>query len=604
MKKRIIKAGILLAVFLLGVAGFSCLMNQKGTDNKTDMETAVMPVMAMLLGDTEVNRMYGYAQEMETDYLRDTLTPVGTDKTLGVSITPNGQEIDSLVYEIRTFDGDKVVENDKIKTFQEQADGKLTAEFTLKKSILMNQEYALVLTLNTEEGSWNYYTRLIQRAGLNTQKYLDFVSSFYTKTFSKDNEGDLSAYMESDQSAGNNSFYDLNIHADMDMLTWGLLAPQISRPGIPSIKEINENTGSVSITYSITAENENGEVEHYQVEEFYRMRYDQTRIRLLDFKRSAKQVLTTEQTVASGGRLNLGVTDREVQYKVSEDGGIVAFVQQGDLWAYNIETNKLTRIFTFRDAGSNDERNDYDQHDIQIVRIEENGDINKALKQFEKTSIALEENNNFYNHITNIAIADNPVEADLNTRKFAISLSKHFIISGYNRISNIETEEALPDLNITINEWRGLTKNGSNELELQKSLDNFLEDELHDEVYSDHLFNIKMLIAIIIGLVGIFLTLKQPILAAIIFSVVLIFNIVEFLRAYSKRESKIKQLNEIKKQHKTLLSNIIAEIVDYYFIYKDSKKDRDNFINYINSLNYEDYIKNNNKRNIIINGGK
>ena len=113
MKKRIIKAGILLAVFLLGVAGFSCLMNQKGTDNKTDMETAVMPVMAMLLGDTEVNRMYGYAQEMETDYLRDTLTPVGTDKTLGVSITPNGQEIDSLVYEIRTFDGDKVVENDQ-----------------------------------------------------------------------------------------------------------------------------------------------------------------------------------------------------------------------------------------------------------------------------------------------------------------------------------------------------------------------------------------------------------------------------------------------------------------------------------------------------------
>ena len=61
---------------------------------------------------------------------------------------------------------------------------------------------------------------------------------------------------------------------------------------------------------------------------------------------------------------------------------------------------------------------------------------------------------------------------------------------------------------------------------------------------------------------------------------------------------------ETKKQHKTLLSNIIAEIVDYYFIYKDSKKDRDNFINYINSLNYEDYIKNNNRRNIIINGGK
>lgn len=379
MKKRFIKAGVLLAVFLLGVAFFSCLMNQRGTDNKTDMETAAMPCMAMIIDDIETNRMYGYAQEMETDFMRDTLTPVGTDKTLHVSITPNGQEIDSMVYEIRTSDGSKVIENDKIKTFREEADGKLTAEFTLKKSILMNQEYSLVFTLNTEEGSWYYYTRLIQRAGLNTGQYLEFVNSFYTKTFSKDNENDLSTYMESDNSPGNNSFNDLNINADIDMLTWGLLAPEISRPGIPSIKEINENTGSVSITYYITAENENGEVERYQVDEFYRMRYDQTRVRLLDFRRSAKQVLTAEQTVAADGKLNLGVTDKNVQYVVSEDGGVVAFVQQGDLWAYNIETNKLSRIFTFRDTGSNDERNDYAQHDIRIVRVEENGDMDYVV---------------------------------------------------------------------------------------------------------------------------------------------------------------------------------------------------------------------------------
>ena len=36
--------------------------------------------MAMLMGDTEVNRMYGYAKNMETDYVRDTLTPIGTVK--------------------------------------------------------------------------------------------------------------------------------------------------------------------------------------------------------------------------------------------------------------------------------------------------------------------------------------------------------------------------------------------------------------------------------------------------------------------------------------------------------------------------------------------
>lgn len=254
----------------------------------------------------------------------------------------------------------------------------------------------------------------------------------------------------------------------------------------------------------------------------------------------------------------------------------------------------------------------YDKEELSLKRdiqknkhiIEENGDLDKALKQFEKTSIALEDENNFYNHITNIAIANNTVNADLNTKKLAISLSKDFITQGYSKISNITDEDMLPDLNISINEWNGLTKNGNNELELQKNLDDYLEDKFHDEVYSDRLFNIKMLFSIIIGVIGIFLTLKQPVLAAIIFCIVLIFNIVEFLRAYSKRESKIKQLNEIKKQHKLLLSNIMAEIVDYYFIYKNSKKDPNNFIDYINAFNYEDYIQNNSSRNIIVDGGK
>lgn len=256
----------------------------------------------------------------------------------------------------------------------------------------------------------------------------------------------------------------------------------------------------------------------------------------------------------------------------------------------------------------------YDKEELEIKRdiqknkhiIEENGDMAKALKEFEKTSVALEDKNNFYNHITNIAIAKNTVISNINTKKLAISLSKDFVIEGYNRISNINSINMLPDLNITINDWNGLTQNGSNEKELQENLDNHLEDKFHDEVYSDHLFNTKMLASIILGVILIFLfiVLKYPIISAIIFSVVLIFNIVEFLRAYSKREAKVKQLNEIKKQHRTLLSNILAEIVDYYFIYKDNIKTRESFVNYVSSLNYENYVDTNYSRNVIINGGK
>lgn len=379
MKKKLIRAGILLVIFICGVAGFSSLMNYQSTDNKTDMETASSPSMAMMIEDTEVNRMYAYADDMDVRFVRDGLTPVGTDRSLKVSIIPNGREIDSLVYEVCTSDGEQVIENNKIRSFTEEEDGRLTAEFTLSQPILMNQEYALNFTLSTEDGTWNYYTRLLQRAGLSTAQYVEFVNSFYTKTFAQDDTGDLTTYLEPDTSVVSNSFRSLDIHSDVDMITWGDLNPQISRPGIPTIEDISENSGSISLTYYISAENESGEVEKYQVDEFYRMSYNQTRVYLLDFQRHVKQVLTTEQNLVSNGKINLGITDTDVQYMSDSTGTILAFVQQGDLWSYNIETNKMTRVFSFRDTGSNDERNDINQHDIKIVRVSENGDIDFIL---------------------------------------------------------------------------------------------------------------------------------------------------------------------------------------------------------------------------------
>ena len=104
MKKIVIRAGILLVIFICAVAGFSSLMNHQSTDNRTDMETASSPVMAMMIEGTEINRMYAYADQMDISFMRDSITPLGTDKSLEVSITPNGREIQSLVYEVTTIE--------------------------------------------------------------------------------------------------------------------------------------------------------------------------------------------------------------------------------------------------------------------------------------------------------------------------------------------------------------------------------------------------------------------------------------------------------------------------------------------------------------------
>mgnify|MGYP000718438587 FL=1 len=162
------------------------------------------------------------------------------------------------------------------------------------------------------------------------------------------------------------------------MVMWGDLNPSVLSEGIPVIKDINGTTGSVTLTYYITAEDDDKNQELYQVEEFYRMRYDGSKMYLLNFNRSTKQIFTGDSSSIANGRVNLGVTSKNVQYVANKTGEIFAFVQQGDIWSYNTATNKLVQVFSFRkqDAIQNfDARENISQHDFKIIRVEESGDI-------------------------------------------------------------------------------------------------------------------------------------------------------------------------------------------------------------------------------------
>lgn len=113
------------------------------------------------------------------------------------------------------------------------------------------------------------------------------------------------------------------------------------------MKDINETTASLSVEYQIAALDEDGNQEIYDVTEFYRMRYTETRIMLLDFKRSASQVFEESSISISDKGLLLGVRDKNVEYMMNENAGVLAFVQEGDLWSYSPDDGKFSRIFSF-----------------------------------------------------------------------------------------------------------------------------------------------------------------------------------------------------------------------------------------------------------------
>lgn len=374
MKKGLIKVGVLLLLFLAAAGGTAVFINRDKTVGTRKIEDPKLPVIYMEVSGVLVNPMYGYAREMEEQYMRDGLTPLVTERELTMVLNPMESKVDTVNYRVSTADGTTVVENGKITGLSEDGDS-LRADFKLETPILMNQEYTLRFDVTLKNGkTYYYYTRLLQRAGINTSQYLDFVQDFYQKCIQRGSTTDISARLEPDETETNSTYTALNIHSSLERVTWGKMSVQMEQKAFPVIKDINETTCSIALRYVISDQKEDGEPDYYNVTDFYRMRYSESSVRLLDFERKTQELYDGANTELTSKGINLGVVDKTIQYQSNVNADIVAFVQEGELWSYNRSANKTTQIFSFRN-GSLDVRKNLQEHGIKIVRVEESGDI-------------------------------------------------------------------------------------------------------------------------------------------------------------------------------------------------------------------------------------
>ena len=85
MKRRLIHAGILAAVFVVAVIVFSYVTNRGNNNMTADLGSATLPSVSFACQGYEVNYLTGYTQEMDVTTMRDSITPV-IDQTLEMHI--------------------------------------------------------------------------------------------------------------------------------------------------------------------------------------------------------------------------------------------------------------------------------------------------------------------------------------------------------------------------------------------------------------------------------------------------------------------------------------------------------------------------------------
>ena len=67
------------------------------------MSEATLPVLTLYDGKTAINELYGYTEKMDAAYMRDTITPIGEDRLLPVTVKTYQTAVDKISYETVSY---------------------------------------------------------------------------------------------------------------------------------------------------------------------------------------------------------------------------------------------------------------------------------------------------------------------------------------------------------------------------------------------------------------------------------------------------------------------------------------------------------------------
>ncbi len=375
MKKTMLQVGVWLATFFLSLFVVSIWMNQGNTDMTVEMSRATLPLIYMSQGEDLVNCLHGYLKEMQGSAMRDTITPLGEGRTLSLTVDKMGAAVKSLSFEVRSVNGERLVESTPITGYTEEKD-RITASFTVKDLIENNTEYNLILMLEDGGGRLiRYYTRIIQANDYYTAEKLAFVKDFHNRTYDKKAAEALTKYLESSSEGDNSTYSHVNIHSSFQQITWGDLSVTEEMEPVYAIKELGPSTANINVSYMVSTGSGKNK-RRYNVEEYYRIRYTTERVYLLDYERDMRQIFEWEsEEPFANNKIMLGINDADVEMAESDGGNVLAFVNENRLYSYNISENKFASLFGFYDEDNMDRRTLYPAHDIKILNVDETENV-------------------------------------------------------------------------------------------------------------------------------------------------------------------------------------------------------------------------------------
>ena len=378
IRKYLIRAAILVSVFLLALLGFfvwTLFNTEKEYTVYTALETPRLPVVSVEYAGLVINPMPGYLTDMGNAAADDCITVLPEDRRLSIRADGQTGNIAGVSYEVRSLDLAHFIEKTPVTDFSNE-NGVLRAVLPIQNMISRDEQYLLTIKLDTGEDVISYYTRIIWESGETAEEMLKTVSGFTHKTFDAAEARDLTQYMETDQKADNSDLSHVDIHSSFQQLTWAGTGMQLLGEPQIRIRQFQGMMGSFETDFLTETVTEDGRHEYYTNTETFVLKSGQERLYLMNYDRRTRQLFDGSRRAFSGKRIMLGIIDpEETAVFKSGNARYLAFQSGQDLWVYDQDSRRAVNVFSFRSGIREDVRPLNRTHGVKLLSLEDNGDI-------------------------------------------------------------------------------------------------------------------------------------------------------------------------------------------------------------------------------------
>ncbi len=377
-KKKIPLKAVLLPLLCLAVV-FTVIFitvreTREETESNREMAPATFPVIRILTDDIYETSLHGYASEMKPQKMRDEIVPLKSERIMKLRVYSFGNALNRLHYEVRSLDSEDFIDQGDVSDFT--LDREYTEiELRLSDLLTAGNEYQVRFTLLTAERSVYYYVRILYGKSIYSEELLGFSREFSEACFHPETEQKIIVNnIQPDDSGRTDTYGITDLQSKYAYFIFGGNKTERTTETLYRISELSPTQCSVTLCYNMSMEL--SEVrKDYEVREFFVVRYRSGKIYLLDYKRTLEQIFDAEKAMSEKGRIQLGIHASDPSVLHSENDHYTAFIVNRELWCYQSQSNAMNLIFSFHAADDSSGRTENDHHQIQVVKVTDDGII-------------------------------------------------------------------------------------------------------------------------------------------------------------------------------------------------------------------------------------